>query len=378
MKTVTADVIVIGAGIAGAAAAWELSGHMNTLLLEQEEQPGYHATGRSAALFSELYGDPLNRALIRSANRFFQQTPEGFADSPILQKAGALFCYSPDEMSLAEQLFAEACKVSKVELWSERQIMSRVPLLKKGLLGKAIWEPGAAAIDVHSLLHGFLKGFRQKGGSLFTDSRVQQITACEAGFVIKTGKGQFQAPRIINAAGAWADQVAVMAGANSLKMVPKRRTVIVVDPPENIDVSDWPFLEVVGKELYFKPDAGQLFVSPEDASPDIPCDAQPEELDVAVAADHIMKYLNLDVRKINNKWAGLRTFAADEVPVVGEDPDIPGFFWLAGLGGYGIQTAQPLAGIMASLVMERPLPVYLEQAYPDLLSSISPRRFHNP
>ena len=196
------------------------------------------------------------------------------------------------------------------------------------------------------------------------------------GFNVTDDRGEcFQAPKLINAAGAWADEIAELAGVLPIGLKPKRRTVILIDPPEQFDISGWPFLEMAKDHLYFKPDAGQLLVSPEDATLDMPGDCQPDEMDIAITVDRLMELLDIDVRRVNHKWAGLRTFASDGEPVVGETPELPGFFWLAGQGGYGVQTSVPLAKIMACMVAGQSIPEDLQQAYPDLLELISPRRF---
>ena len=376
MNEVVADVIVIGAGIAGASAAFELSSSMNVILLEQEFQPGYHATGRSAALFSELYGDTLNRALVRASHPFFDNPPEGFTEHSLLTKTGALFCASAVDTETIDELYKKSCSLSDIALWDESLIRAKIPLLRAGVVDHGIWEPNGAAIDVHGLLQGYLKGFRRNEGKLIAGSRVNRIETKGRHFAVFTEKGEcFRARSLVNAAGAWADDIAELAGARPAGLTPKRRTVIMISSPASADISGWPFFELTNPLVYFKPDAGQLLVSPEDATPDTACDCQPDEIDVAVTAERLMSVLDIDIRKINHKWAGLRTFAPDGEPVVGEDPDVPGFFWLAGQGGYGVQTSVPLARIMACMVTGQSLPENLEQIYPDLLRNISPLRF---
>ncbi|MEN8197687.1 MAG: FAD-binding oxidoreductase, partial [Pseudomonadota bacterium] len=170
------------------------------------------------------------------------------------------------------------------------------------------------------------------------------------GWIVDTPAGRFQAPVLVNAAGAWADEVAELTGLRPAGLTPKRRTVMLIDPPEGIDISAWPMTLDADEELYFKPDAGKLLLSPADETPSPPCDAQPEELDIAIAIDRLEKMTSLDVRRPSHKWAGLRTFAPDKTLIAGFDPDMDGFFWLAGQGGYGIQTSPSMGRIASALV----------------------------
>jgi D-arginine dehydrogenase len=249
-----------------------------------------------------------------------------------------------------------------------------VPILRPEVVSGGIYEPDAMDIDTHGLLHGFLKVLRGNGGRVVTDAEVEALDRRPDGWQVATPSGSFVAPVVVNAAGAWADVLAYMAGAAPVGLVPKRRTAFMVEPPPGHDIRDWPITGTVEENFYFKPDAGMLLCSPEDETPSEPCDAQPEEIDIAVAVDRIQASADLPVHRIGRKWAGLRSFVADKTPVVGFDPKIDGFFWLAGQGGYGFQTAPAMARTAAALAMGRPLPADLLEL--DVTqAALSPARF---
>ena len=194
---------------------------------------------------------------------------------------------------------------------------------------------------------------------------------------MRTGGTSFAAPVVVNAAGAWADVVAELAGARPIGLQPMRRTALLVDPPEGVRIDDWPMVIDVEETFYFKPDAGLLLLSPADETPSPPCDAQPEALDVAVAIDRVQTATTLEVRRVRHRWAGLRSFVADRAPVAGWDPEAAGFFWLAGQGGYGIQTAPAMARTAAALLQNEALPGDLVDAGVDP-RALSPERLQGP
>lgn len=344
------DCIVIGAGIAGASVAAELSGDLSVALIERESQPGYHTTGRSAALFTEAYGPPVIRALSRASAAFFHAPREGGA---FLHPRGVVFVARPDQAEAEEALRAELGDA--VRPFSTAELARTVPLLRPGYAARALYDDSARDIDVHALHQHYLRRFRAAGGTLWTGA---ELTALEhsGDWVARTARGDLRAPIVVNAAGAWADEVAALAGVPRRGLMPKRRTALIVKAPDGAVVDGWPMVADVEEQWYVKPDAGRLLMSPADEEPSPPCDAQPEELQVAICVDRIERAFDLPVRRIENKWAGLRSFFSNGRPLVRYEPGAPGFFWLAGQGGYGIQTAPALARTAAALVRGRPLP----------------------
>ena len=359
----TVDFVVVGAGIAGASAAWELARHGRTVLLEREAQPGFHSTGRSAALFSETYGPAQVRALSRASRDFLTQPPPGFAEQPILTPRGTLVIGDPDDPAPLAALQAELGAGAAVERWSRERTLAAVPVLRPACTGEALHEPGAQDIDVHGLHQGFLRGLRRSGGELVCHAEVVGLVREASGaWRVRIADGrQWLARRVINAAGAWADAIAALAGLAGVGLQPKRRSAFVFAPPAGVQTRDWPMVLDVAESWYMKPDAGLLLGSPANADPVVPHDVQAEELDVAIAIDRIEQATTLTIRRPTRVWAGLRSFVADGVPVVGERPDAPGFVWLAGQGGYGIQTCAAMAALAASAALGRPLPEAIVQ-----------------
>lgn len=351
------DVLVIGAGIAGASAAYELSQSRRVIVLERESQPGYHTTGRSAAIYTKNYGSRAIRALTRASYPFFTGTRQGFVDHPLLSPRGALFVGREDQLDVLDAAFTDTqVLVPTLRRLDAAETILINPVLNPEFVGGAIFEPEASDIDVHALHNGFLKGLRGRGGSVVTNADVRAIVHDAGNWVVETAAGRFSAAVVINAAGAWCDVIAELAGVRPIGLEPKRRTVLTFDPPPEIDISSWPLTIDLDESFYFKPDAGKILCSPADETPSAPCDAQPEEIDVAMAIDRLQTMTNLRVRAISSKWAGLRSFVADKTPVIGMDDEADGFFWLAAQGGYGIQTSPAAGRVAASLVIEGVLP----------------------
>ena len=352
--------IVIGAGIAGASAAYELASDSRVIVLERESQPGYHTTGRSAALYTETYGNRAIRALTSGSRAFFEAPPAGFSDHPLLSPRGTLLIGLADqEGSLAMALDEGQRTVDAVSMIGAAEVMRRIPFLKPGYAAAAVWEPEARDMDVHAIHQGFLRGFRARGGKVICDAEVLSLTR-SGDWKIETRAGTFSAPVVINAAGAWADVVAHMAGAKAIGLVPKRRTAFTFDVPAGTALEKVPAVIDVDETWYIKPESGRLLGSPADETPSEPCDAQPEELDLAIAVDRIEQALSFGVGRLHSKWAGLRSFVADKTMVVGYTRSCDGFFWLAGQGGYGIQTSPAMARIAADLARDKPFPKDLE------------------
>ena len=367
------DVVVIGGGVAGAAAAAFLAAAgTRVVLVEREDQPGYHTTGRSAALYTPHYGAPVVRRLNLAGGAFYRDLPPGFADAPVMRRRGALYIASDDGMALLE---AEHTAARNADPASERltpdAACALVPILRRGYVRGAFLDPAAADLDVGAILQGFLRQARHAGARTVTTAEVTAIERHDEGWCVRLGQRALTAPVVVDAAGAWADHVAALAGLGGLGIEPRRRTVILVDPPAGQPIERWPAVANLPETFYVKPDAGRLLCSPADETPDVPCDVQPDELDVAICVDRVQTAMDIEVRRIAHRWAGLRSFAPDRVPVAGFDPRGDGFFWLAGQGGYGIMTAPALAAISTHLITAAPLPPWLGEID---LAALAPAR----
>ncbi len=351
------DILVIGAGMAGASAAYELAETRGVTVLERESQPGYHTTGRSAAQFLETYGNATVRALSRASHGFFFETPAGFAEQALLSKRAAMFIARADQLD-ALKLFEDEVRrlTPSIVRLSAPEAREIVPVLKEGYVAAAVIEPESMDIDVHALHQGYLKGLRQRGGKVVTGAEVTALSRSKGAWTLETPAGSFAAPVVVNAAGAWCDVIAELAGVRPIGLVPKRRTAFTVEPPPGLDISAWPLTIDIDEEFYFKPESGLLLLSPADQTPSPPCDARPEDIDVAIAVDRIQTATALTVPRIAHRWAGLRSFVADKSPVAGMDDDAEGFFWLAGQGGFGIQTAPAMGRAAAALIVSGALP----------------------
>jgi D-arginine dehydrogenase len=357
--TQTADIAVIGGGIAGASVAAELAGEARVLLIERETRPGYHTTGRSAALYTCTYGPPGVRALSRASGPAFRDWT-GPAGAPLLRPRGVLFIAREDQRAALAALQAEmGGALASADIPEAR---ARMPLLRGDYAAAALWDEEASDIDVDALHQRYLRALKAAGGELLTDAEVREVTRAGGVWRVETKQGTVEAPVLVNAAGAWADALAQMAGVAPVGLTPKRRTAALIDAPDGPAGEDWPMVVDAEEQFYMKPDAGKLLISPADATPTVPCDAQPEELDVAIAVDRIERAFEISVRRIDHKWAGLRSFVADGEPVAGFAPDAEGFFWLAGQGGYGIQTAPALGQLAAARALGRELPAPLVAA----------------
>ena len=352
----TYDFIVIGAGIAGASVAYELVEQNRVLLIEAEAQPGYHSSGRSAALFTRNYGNPLVRRINALSEVFYRNPPSGFADTPLLKPRGALAVAAPGDEDKLDEVLAMSTDADPVSDLAIAEALSMVPFLRLERVSRAVFESGVTDIEAAALLQAYLKGFKKRGGQLLTGERVIALHRKDAGWLVSTPKGSYKTKTLINAAGAWADEIGAMAGALTIGLVPKRRTAIIVEALPGYDASTLPCVDFAGTDAYIKPDSGKLMASPGDATPTTPQDVQPEEMDVAVLVDWIQGETLLPVHKISHSWAGLRSFVADDSPVVGFDPVARDFFWHAAHGGYGIMMAPALARAAASLCMTKSVP----------------------
>lgn len=344
---------MIGAGIAGASVAAELAAlGQDVLLLERESAPGYHTTGRSAALYTPSYGPPVIRALTRASRAAFDAPPTPDRPHPLLKRREVLFIATAAQQASYDAALAEL----PVTPITAAEARAKLPLLRGDYLAGALLDAESADIDVDALHRQFLRALTAQGGEMRLRAEVTGIARDGAGWRVETPQGEVAAEMVVNASGAWADVMAGLAGVAPIGLVPKRRTALLVAPPAGHSVDDWPMVVDVDEAFYLRPDAGKLLLSPADETPSPPCDAQPEEWDIALCIDRVQQAVDLPVRRIEHKWAGLRSFVADKAPVVGHAPDAPGFVWLAGQGGYGIQTAPALGRAAAALALGRPLP----------------------
>lgn len=356
------DVIIIGAGMAGSSAAAELAKTLKVLVLEQETQPGYHSTGRSAAVYSVFYGSdrPAIFALTVGSNDFYETPPEGFTEHCLRKRKGALFVGPEDKLGELEQHYEKLSALHSGLALVERDfIKQHLPVLKESYCRKALWDEEIYDLDVHAIQTGFLKSLKARGGLVKTNRRVESMQYSQDKWHLHCCDEEFTAAVVVNAAGAWCDEIAALAKVNQVGLQALRRTAILIDAPEGANPDAWPMVGEFQEAFYFKPDAGKIMVSPADEIPSAPCDAQPDELDIALTVEHIENATDIEVNKINHSWAGLRSFVKDRSPVIGFAQDKPGFFWLAGQGGYGIQTAPAAGRLAASLVTGEGIPTDL-------------------
>jgi D-arginine dehydrogenase len=361
------DAVIIGGGIAGTSMAYFMANHANVIVLEREAHAGLHSTGRSAALFSESYGGPQIRALTRASRAFFERPPRDFVDRALLAPRGALVIGSREQAAQLEAA-CEAIRAGtpQMQLLDARQMHALVPVLEPQYAQLGMFEPGAADIDVNALHQGFMRGLKQRGSRLECDAQVLSIERSGAEWLLEvTMRGQpttLRAPLLIDAAGAWADEVAALAGVAPLGIEPRRRSAFLFQPPEGVVTARWPFVTSVAEDFYFKPDAGLLLGSPANADPVLPHDVQAEEIDIAIAVDHIERVTTMRIERPLRPWAGLRCFVPDGGVVGGFDPAARGFFWVAALGGFGIQTCAAMGEACANLALGRALPSHFGDA----------------
>lgn len=350
-----------------------LSGRMAVTLLEAEEQVGVHSSGRSATMLHYALGNPLVRALTLASRGFFENPPDGFSDVPLGHRTAILVHARADELAELGALEAAIAPFASLDRVGVEVIRRLCPLLRTDEGGSvaALLDPEAVKIDSDALLQGHVRMLRRNGGTLVTAARAASIERRDGLWTVTTERCErFSAPILLNASGSWADEIARLAGVTPIGLEPKRRTIITFDPPAGSDVSGLPFTKTVGDELYFGTESGRLFASPMDEVASEPCDAQPDDYEVALAAWRFEERTTATVERIHSKWAGLRTFTPDGKPVVGFDPGVEGFFWLAGQGGFGLQTSPAMAAAAASLVEQGEWP------FADVLvEELSPARF---
>lgn len=366
-----ADILVIGAGIAGASAAAELAATARVVMLEMEQQPGYHATGRSAAYFAAAYGKKVVRDFTACCEGFFLRPPDGFTELELIRPRDSMFFGRPDQEGRIQALHQDNPALVRID---SEQVRGRVPVFAEGYLGDGLWERRGGDLDVDAILQGYIRLFRRRGGVLHNAHRVTALHRADGVWRVSAAGTTFAAPVVVNAAGAWADRVASAAGLPPLGIRPLRRTALTVAAPAGMDIREWPNMIDADEDFYFKPEAGHILISPADETPSEPCDAQPDDLDVAVGVDRFERATGLDIRRVITRWAGLRTFAPDRVFVSGFDPRSEGFYWLAGQGGYGIQSAPAMAQLTRFLVLGiEPEPAFA--VVRDHVAAVAPGRF---
>lgn len=367
------DFVVIGGGIAGVSAAGHLAPHGSVVLLEQEATLAYHTTGRSAALFIINYGGPGSRPLARASAKFFDKPPGYATDAPLLSARGALWVARPEQLDALDRIAQEGTQSgADSEALTPEEAMRLAPVMKPELLGGGLYEPTAADIDVAGLHQAFVRILRRHEGLIRTGSPVTGIENTGTGWKVVTPVGTFECGAVVNAAGAWGDRVASLAGIDPIGLAPMRRTAFMV--PGSDELSALPMVVSVGHDYYFRPDGVQLLCSLSEENPDLPGDPRPFMEDVALAIERINEATILGIRSVNSQWTGLRTFAPDRDLVIGEDPTAPGFFWLVGQGGTGIMTAPAYGELIASQVLQRELPESLAVSGVDPAVT-SPARF---
>lgn len=355
-----ADILVIGGGVAGLSAGAFLAERAKVIVLEAEAQIGLHSSGRSATMLHYALGDTLVRALTLASRAFFNAPLGDFSEVPLGRPRTVLVHAREEELAELDELDAAIVLFASLDRVGPAEMAVLCPILKvgAGAAVSGIVDRSGIHLDPHALLQGYLRRLRSRGGQLVTDAEASRIERRGEDWVVETGRGaRFAAPVLVNAAGAWADAVAKRAGVAPLGLRPMRRTIITFDGPAGLDVSGWPFAKTVGDELYFAPESGRLLASPMDEVATEACDAQPEDLEVALAAWRMEERTTLKIERIHSRWAGLRTFAPDRHPVAGFAPDAPGFFWLAGQGGFGLQTSPAMAWIARALIAKDDWPV---------------------
>src|SRR5277367_733844 len=364
------DICVIGGGLAGLSAAAELAAACRVALVEREAHWAYHSTGRSAALFSETYGNAAVRALTRASRVFYVAA----ADSrKFTQPRGVLYAadrgQQDDLMALHETLSAVSPRIA---LLDPAAALALCPVLRGDLLSGALLEPDARDIDVAAVVDHYVRQFRSRGGRQYRDAEVVGLEHSRGEWLVGAGSLEIRAAVVVNAAGAWADEIARIAGVAAAGLTPRRRTALRVSAGPWAP-AQWPCVIDVDEHWYFRPDAGALLLSPADETPSPPCDAQPDDYDVALAIERIEAATRLEIERPLSTWAGLRTFTADRTPVVGFDPGVQGFYWLAGQGGYGIQTAPALAKLAAAQITGTNVPLQFAAAGVDT-ADLTPAR----
>jgi len=359
------DAIVIGAGVVGASIAWRLAPELRVAVVEMERTAGYHSSGRSATYFNVGLGVTAVRVLTAASQDFFLHPAPGFSGHPLADPLPALtVAGAQSEGRLDEYLRAVGALVPGLVRLDAEAIQRLVPLIRPSRDGiwSAVLDPSAFRIDGHALLQGYLSGAKARGARVSVGSEVVRITRSGGDWAVLAGTEEFVAPVLVNAAGAWGDEVARLAGVMPVGLTPKRRTIVTLDAPADRSIDGLPFVRSIDDLFYFTGESGGILLSPADETPVAPHDVQPDDEDIAVAIDRFEAVTGTEVTRIRSRWAGLRTFARDRVPVIGFDRDAPGFFWCVGQGGVGLQTSPAASSCAASLILGDGWPVPIAAA----------------
>uniref|UniRef100_UPI003BAB4361 NAD(P)/FAD-dependent oxidoreductase n=1 Tax=Stappia sp. TaxID=1870903 RepID=UPI003BAB4361 len=359
------DVLVIGGGMAGVSAGARLAGEQRVVVLERETMPGQHSTGRSAAIFIRNYGSNVLRALNTASAGFFAE-PTDVSDTTLLTQRGEMIIAEEDEIGHLEAYLAGSSGLERI---TARDAVERFPILREERIAAAVYEPDAQDIDVDRMLQGLLRLLRARGGELVTGAEALEITRKDGLWHVTTPAGRFAAPLVINAAGAWADRTAALAGVSTIGLRPLRRTAAILPAPAGLEPAGWPLCVSASERWYAKPEAGKILVSPADEDEVEPHDAWPDDMVLAEGLHRFEQSVTMEVTRVEHSWAGLRSFVADRNPVVGFAPGADGFFWLAGQGGYGIQAAPALAALASALCLGHD-----PELSPDVVAALSPDR----
>ncbi len=367
------QIVVIGGGIAGISAAAYMSLRAQVTVVDMESTLTYHTTGRSAAVYFRSYGSAQTLALTAASEHFFASEGEGHADGPLMSERGLVIVAREDQLSGLKQWWGGAEDSGPDVLWLDGPGVERaVPTVRPGYAAGGVFEPSARDLDVAAIHQTFVRLLRSRHGEILTAHPVSAIVPSDHGWLVEAGDRHLTADVVVNAAGAWGDVIAGLAGVQPVGLTPLRRTAFMVAGAHHF--AGIPMLVDADEEWYAKPDGAQFLCSPGDETPSPPCDARPEETDIALAIERINRATTLNIRSVRSQWAGLRTFAPDRVPVTGFDPDHEGFFWLVGQGGSGIQTAPAAGRFAAAMALDRQPP-------PDLIdwgldvTSFDPARF---
>jgi D-arginine dehydrogenase len=370
---------IIGGGIAGASLAYQLAKTGRTIaLFEKEATPGYHSTGRSAAFYAPVYGNHTVRCLTKLSGAFYHSPPSEFCEHPLLSPRGALFIADQNNEPQLKDLYNSLKGLSdEVRLLGRDFALEKVPVFKEGSVTACVWDPESHEIDVAALHQGYLKQAKSLGAELFVGSEIdaiEDIQGNDGGWIVKAQGNEFVVETIINAAGAWCDKVAKLAGIEGVGLQPKKRSVCIVPVSTEYQIKEWPLVVDVNEAFYFKPEGDSLLISPADETPVEPMDAFTEQVDLATAIDRVSKVINVPLETVSREWAGLRSFVKDKSPVIGFEPGHKKFFWFAGQGGYGIQMADGAARLASSLLLSKPLPAELNKMNFEL-SAVTVERF---
>ena len=367
------DIVVIGAGMAGAAVAAHLSEHARVRLLEMEAQPGYHSTGRSAAVFYEAYGNEQVRALTRASRSFLYSPPAEFCEAQLVKPRGILLTARHGQEPALRRLLDSAVATDDLRETTALEATRLHPLVRAQGLSGGLYTERCADIEVNELHRGYLRLFQSRGGTLSKQCEVTGLEQVSNGWQINTSREVLRADIVINAAGAWADEIAQLAGLDRIGLQPLKRTACLIPVPTGVQSDGWPMLVDVEESFYLKPDAGAFLLSPADETLTPPGDVHADDMDIAVAVSRLEEATTLNVDRVTHRWAGLRSFVADRTPVIGFDPSKSGFFWVAALGGYGIQTAPTVSRLAAALVLGSPTDADLA-VHGVIPSAFSPQR----